>query len=262
MSDPAPIQSNTSVRSGIPAVDRYLDAGYASVPGMSSRFAAAVCGGLLRIQGELGVAGPAVEFGTFEGRFFIALAHGLAPGETALGIDRFDWPNAQVQDRFEANCVKHGVPPERRITWKADSHTMRAEDLLGKLGGRRPRFVHIDSEHSREGLTKELELVTPLLAPAAVMVLDDMLHPGYPTLVVAVHAYLERHPKMRVLCIIDRESVVAATKFVLCQADWQKRYEERLLQAYKANIWPMGADFSPHWCPVFSLDTRLAEIPT
>jgi hypothetical protein len=93
-------------------------------------------------------------------------------------------------------------------------------------------------------------------------VLDDMLHPGYPLLVVAVHEYLERHPEMRMLCIIDRETVVAATKFVLCRAEWAKPYEERLLEAYKANIWPMGADFDPHWCPVFSLDTRLAEIPT
>jgi predicted O-methyltransferase YrrM len=257
-----PIQTSASVKSGIPAVDRYLETGYETVAGMSSRFAAAVCGGLLRIQSEMGVTGPVAEFGTFEGRFFIALCHALAPGETALGIDRFDWPNPQVIDRFEANCLKHGAPAERRITWKADSHTMRTEELLEKLGGQHARFIHIDSEHSRAGLTKELELTTPILAPAGVIVLDDMLHPGYPMLVVAVHAYLERHPEMRMLCIIDRETVVAATKFVLCRAEWYKPYEERLLEVYKDNIWPMGADVDPHWCPVLSLDTRLAEIPT
>jgi Methyltransferase domain len=254
--------SSASVRSGIPAVDRYLGTGYETVPGMSSRFAAAVCGGLMRIQSEMGVTGSVAEFGTFEGRFFIALCHALASGEIALGIDRFDWPNPQVQDRFEANCLKHGAAPERRITWKADTHAMRSEELLDKLGGVRPRFMHIDSEHSRAGLCTELELATAVLAPAGVMVLDDMLHPGYPLLVVAVHAYLERHPDMRVLCIIDRETVVAASKFVLCRAEWAKRYEERLLDAYKDNVWPMGADVDPHWCPVFSLDTRLAEIPT
>ena len=26
------------------------------------------------------------------------------------------------------------------------------------------------------------------------------------------------------------------------------------------NIWPLGADFEPHWCLVLSLDTRLAAI--
>jgi methyltransferase family protein len=254
-------QSSAFVRSGVAAVDSYLDAGYDTVPGMSSRFAAAICARLMRIQGELGVTGPVAELGTFEGRFFIALCHALGPGEMALGIDRFDWPNPQVIDRFERNCLKHGVPPERRVTWKADSHAMRAQELLAKLGGQAPRFVHIDSEHSRAGLAKELELVSRILAPAGLMVLDDMLHPGYPLLVVAVHEYLERHPEMRVMCIIDRETVVAATKFVLCHADWAKRYEEPLLAAYKDNIWPMGADFNPHWCPVLSLDTRLAEIP-
>jgi predicted O-methyltransferase YrrM len=248
------------VRSGLPAVDRYLEAGYATVPGMSSRFAAAICTGLMRIQAELGVAGPAVEVGAFEGRFFIALAHALAPGETALGIDLFDWPNPEVIDRFEANCARHGVPAERRMVWKADSRTMRPDELLGKLGGRRPRFFHIDGEHSRAALTRDLELATAVLAPEGAIVLDDMLHPGYPTLMVAVHEYLGRHPEMCVLCIIDRETVVAATKFVLCRTDWFKRYEERLLEAYRDNVWPLGADFEPHWCLVLSLDTRLADI--
>ena len=61
-----------------------------------------------------------------------------------------------------------------------------------------------------------------------------MLHPGYPTLMVAVQDYLERHPEMCVLCIIDRETIVAATKFVLCQRDWFKRYEAELLDIFKA----------------------------
>jgi predicted O-methyltransferase YrrM len=260
MSQSAPPADSASVRSGVPAVDRYLDGGYGSVVGMSSRFAAAVCCGLMHIQTELGVAGPVAEIGPFEGRFFIALAHALAPGERALGIDLFDWPNPEVIDRFEANCAKHGIPAERRITWKADSRTMAPEDLLAKLGGERVRFFHVDGEHSRAALARDLELATAVLAPGGVIVLDDMLHPGYPTLMVAVHEYLQRHAEMCVLCIIDRETVVAATKFVLCRTEWFKRYEERLLEAYEANVWPLGADFEPHWCLVLSLDTRLAEI--
>jgi predicted O-methyltransferase YrrM len=255
-----PAATGLPVRSGIAAVDRYLETGYAAVPGMSSRFAAAICCGLLRVQTEMGVAGPVVEIGPFEGRFFIAIAHALAAGEIALGIDLFDWPNAQVIDRFEANCAKHGLAPGGHMTWKADSRTMTPEELLAKLAGRNPRFVHIDGEHSRAALTKDLELATAVLAPEGVIVLDDMLHPGYPTLMVAVHEYLQRHPEMCVLCIIDRETVVAATKFVLCRTDWFKRYEVCLLEAYKDNVWPLGADFEPHWCLVLSLDTRLADI--
>jgi predicted O-methyltransferase YrrM len=261
MSAPAAApKTSESIRSGIDAVDRYLAGGYTSVPGMSSRFAAAICCGLLRLQTEMGVSGPIVEVGPFEGRFFIALAHALAPGEIALGIDLFDWPNPEIIDRFEANCARHGIAADRRITWKADSRSMAPADLLAKLGGRRPRFIHIDGEHSRAALTRDLELATAVLALEGVIVLDDMLHPGYPTLMVAVHEYLGRHPDMCVLAVIDRETVVAATKFMLCRTDWFKRYEEKLLEAYKENVWPMGADFEPHWCLVLSLDTRLAAI--
>jgi predicted O-methyltransferase YrrM len=261
MSPPLPTPlTSTAIRSGIPAVDAYLDAGYATVPGMSSRFAAAICCGLMQMQTEAGVSGPVVEIGPFEGRFFIALAHALSKGEIALGIDLFNWPNPEVRQRFEANCRKHGVSAERSLTWQADSRTMSPQELLDKLGGRRPRFIHIDGEHSRAALTRDLELATAVLAPAGVIVLDDMLHPGYPTLMVAVHEYLQRHAEMCVLAIIDRETVVAATKFILCRTDWFKTYEEKLLDAYRANVWPLGADFEPHWCLVLSLDTKLADI--
>ena len=99
--------------SGIAAADHYLADGYDQVVGMSSRFAAAICCGLMRIQGELGVSGHVAEIGAFEGRFFIALAHSLAAGETALGMDIFEWPNPEVKDRFEANCLRHGIGPDR-----------------------------------------------------------------------------------------------------------------------------------------------------
>ena len=249
-----------TVCSGIPVVDAYLDDGYDKVIGMSSRFAAAICCGLLRIQSELGVKGPVAEVGAFEGRFFIALAKSLHDGERALGIDVFEWPNAQVIDRFEANCERHPVPAEKRITWKADSNKMTAAELLAKVGGQKVRLIHVDGEHSQIALTKDLELATAVIGEGGVIVLDDMLHPGYPTLMVAVHAYLERQPEMTVLCIIDRESIFAATKFVLCQKTWFKKYEAALLDAYRDNVWPMGATFEPHWCLVLSLDTRLPPL--
>ena len=252
--------ASPTVGSGISAVDAYLDDGYDTVIGMSSRFAAAVCCGLLRIQSELGVKGPVAEVGAFEGRFFIAMAKALGEGERALGIDVFEWPNAQVIDRFEANCARHGVPADKRTTWKADSNKMTAEELLAKAGGAPVRFIHVDGEHSQAALTKDLELATAVIGDGGVIVLDDMLHPGYPTLMVAVHAYLERHPEMTVLCIIDRETIVAATKFILCQKTWFKRYEAGLLDAYRDNVWPMGATFEPHWCLVLSLDTLLAPL--
>jgi len=246
--------------SGHPAVEAYLTEGYSSVAGMSSRFAAAICARLLRLQTAEGISGPIAEIGAFEGRFFIALAHALEPGELALGIDIFEWPNPEVKDRFEANCLKHGIAPERRVTIKADAGTMSPAGLIGHARGEKLRFIHIDGEHSRAALSKDLALATACIAEGGLIVLDDMLHPGYPTLMVAVQDYLAANPDIVPLCIIDRETIVGATKFVLCQRDWFERYQAAMLTIFKEQVWPLGADFEPHWCLVLSLDTRLAEI--
>jgi len=246
--------------SGQAAVEAYLADGYDRVIGMSSRFAAAICARLLRLQGEEGVTGPIAEIGAFEGRFFIALAHALEPGEIALAIDIFEWPDAGVEQRFEANCERYGIAPQRRRTIKIDAGTMAPADLIGHADGARLRLIHIDGEHSRQALAKDLALATACLGEGGLIVLDDMLHPGYPTLMVAVQAYLEANPEIVPLCIIDRETIVGATKFVLCQRDWFERYQTRLLDIFKDWIWPLGADFEPHWCLVLSQDTRLAEI--
>ena len=85
------------IASGHPAIDLYLAQSYERVRGMSSRFAAAICGHLIGRQSALGIDGELVEIGTFEGRFFIALALLLKPGEHALGIDVFTWPSPAVR---------------------------------------------------------------------------------------------------------------------------------------------------------------------
>ena len=245
---------------GHPAVAAYLDDGYDRVVGMSSRFAAAICARLLRLQTEEAVRGPIAEIGAFEGRFFIALAHALEAGEVALGIDIFSWPDDGVKDRFEANCLRHGIAPQRRVTVKGDSGMMSPAELTDQAGSSKFRFIHVDGEHSRAALAKDLALATACLGEGGLIVLDDMLHPGYPTLMVSVQAYLEANPAIVPLCVIDRETIVGATKFVLCQRSWFERYQARLLAIFADFVWPLGADFEPHWCLVLSQDTRLAEI--
>src|SRR6202521_6237129 len=126
------------IESGHPPIDRYLAGGCEGVRGMSSRFAAAICGHVIRRQSALGIGGELVEIGTFEGRFFIAMALGLAPGEKALGIDRFDWPDAGVEGRFVANCDAYGIARDRYSSWKADSREITSGELREKLGDRRP----------------------------------------------------------------------------------------------------------------------------
>jgi len=248
------------IASGHPAIDRYLADGYEQVPGMSSRFAAAICGHLIQRQSALGISGDVVEIGTFEGRFFIAMALGLAADEKALGIDVFDWPDAGVLDRFLTNCETHGLFPDRFTAWMANSRSISVDDLRRKLANRKARFFHIDGNHSHESLSNDLALAHAVLHPQGIVCIDDMLHPGYPTLVTAVLDYLNQAPQMRVMCIIDREDIVAAAKFLICEAGAVALYQTDLLTTFARFHFVLGADMVDYSTLVLTPTPRLAEI--
>jgi predicted O-methyltransferase YrrM len=249
----------TDIVSGHPAIDGYLADGYARIRGMSSRFAAAICGHVVRRQSALGIGGHMVEIGPFEGRFFIAMALGLAAGEIAVGIDVFDWPDPGVRARFLDNCRACGLDPEQVVAWQADSGTLAADALRARLNGP-ARFIHIDGTHACESLAADLEIAHAVLHPSGIIAIDDMLHPGYPTLVTAVLDFLTRHPEMRVLCIIDREDIVAAAKFLLCRADAIALYEPDLMETFARFHFILGADMVSHLALVLTPHPRLAEI--
>jgi hypothetical protein len=255
--------------SGNPAVDRYIAEGYQTVRGMSSAFAATICGHIIRRQTELGIKGHIAEIGTFEGRFFIAMALGLAEGERALGIDTFNWPNEGLLELFHSHCARLGLARERYIAIKGNARDLSPDDIRKALGGQKPgqqaseqevRFWHLDGDHARDQLTLDLDLAAATLHPQGIIVLDDMLHPGYPLLVVAVHAWLERHPDWRVLCVIDREDIVAAAKFVLCHKDVVPLFEQDLMDTFKAQHFVLGSEWERYFCVVLTPKPRLAEV--
>jgi hypothetical protein len=247
------------IASGHPAVDSYLAHSYERVRGMSSCFAAAICGHLIRRQSTLGIGGELVEIGTFEGRFFIAMALGLARGEKALGIDRFDWPDAGVEGRFVANCDAYGIARDRYASWKTDSRDISSGELREKLGDRPVRFVHIDGHHTRKCLTNDLELVTPVMHRAGIICVDDMLHPGYPILVSSVLEYFARHPEMRLLCIVDREDIVAAAKFLICRDDALPLYHQDLLSTFSRFHFKLNAEMETYVALVLTPQPWLPE---
>jgi len=245
--------------SGNPAVDRYIAAGYEPVRGMSSAFAATICGHVIRRQSELGITGHIAEIGTFEGRFFIAMALGLVDGERALGIDTFNWPNEGLLDLFHSHCSRLGLPRERYTAIKANARDLSAEDISTRLGGP-VRFWHLDGDHARDQLIADLDLAEATLHRQGIICLDDMLHPGYPLLIVAVHEWLERHPDWRVLCVIDRADIVAAAKFLLCRKDVVPLFEQDLMDIFKAQHWVLGSEWERYFCVVLTPHPRIAVV--
>jgi len=249
-----------ALKTGIPAVDRYLINGYDQVRGFSSRFAAAICGHLLRRQSEIGIRGSVAEIGTFEGRFFIALGLAVGEGEHAYGFDLFAWPGSDVLERLLANADRYGLARDRFTPLSFDTGELTAQEFFNLTGGAPLRFIHIDGDHSPQALTQDLRLAQHSLHPHGLICIDDMLHPAFPFLVVVVHDHLKRHPEMRLLGVIDRENIVRAPKFLICHAEAVKLYETDLMQSFKAQHLTIGGDAMGHVCVVLTPDPGLADV--
>lgn len=241
-------------------LDAYLARGYAEVRGMSSGFAASIAGHLIRRQAEMGISGHLAEIGTFEGRFFIAMALGLQPGEHAIGVDVFTWPSEKVLDHLHGHCRRFGLDPGAYTAIKGNTRDMTGADLLAPAGGGTIRFFHIDGEHDDTNVTQDLDLAAPLMHRHGLICLDDMLHPGYPELTDSVHRWLRTHPEWRVLAIVDREDIVAAAKYVLCRIGSVDKYEKDLLGHFAKQVFPMGADVVGHFTMVLTPNPRLAVV--
>ena len=242
------------------AVDRYLEHGYLEVYGMSSRFAGAISAWLLAHQVSRGIRGDVVEIGTFEGRYFIALALALEAGEHALGMDTFNWPNDKIEEHLVANAAAAGLARERYTSWRALSTDVSAAELRARLGDQPVRFFHIDGDHSPLPLRHDLDLALATIHPDGLVCLDDMLHPGYPFLVATVRDWLVEHPDWRLMAIIDREDIVGAAKFLLCRQEAVQHYERALMDRYPQRHYVLGGDALGHHCVVLTPSPRIARV--
>lgn len=251
---------NGGIKTGVAAVDQYLEHGYEQVRGFSSRFSATICGHLLRKQSELGIRGSIAEIGTFEGRFFIAMALALREGEQAYGFDLFDWPGSDVLERLLANAAANGLARERFTPLTYDTAKLSPADFSRVTGGAPLRFIHIDGDHTPAALTQDLSLAHASLHPQGLICVDDMLHPAFPFLVVVVHDYLKQHPEMRLMCVIDRVDIIGAPKFLLCRADAVQLYERDLMDVFKTQHLTIGADAMGHLGVVLTPQPRLVDV--
>ena len=229
-------------------IEDYLNHGYARVRGMSSGFAGRVVAHLMRAQTEAGIDGGAAEIGAFEGRFLILMGLALQPKERLFGADSFDWPDNEVETRLRANLTTHGV---EATVWRGDSTTLTAEEVRRSLGGP-ARIVHVDADHTDRSLRVDLQLAASIVRPDGLIVLDDMVHPIYPLLIVTVQRFLADNPDWRVAAVIDRESLSAAAKFVLARPGQEDFVFETLRRAMPEALCEMMADFGTYRATIVS----------
>jgi hypothetical protein len=238
--------------------DRYMEEHYGAVPGMSSAFAARVCAALMRIQASEGWGGNVAEIGAFEGRFLIALALVMQPGERAIAIDLFDWPDIHLNVRLSNRLRLFGLA-ECVDAVCGDSRSMTPDMVSLPKYDRRIRLFHVDGDHSASSLAQDMVLAFESVESWGVICLDDMLSPAYPELGLTVAEVLRANPEWSVFCVVDREDIVAQSKFLLCRQEFVQRYTEGLTEAFEPNVWRMDARFATHRALVLAPEPRLPQ---
>jgi hypothetical protein len=75
-----------------------------------------------------------------------------------------------------------------------------------------------------------------------------------------VFDYFARHPQMRLLCVVDREDIVAAAKFLICRTESLALYEQELLNAFSRFHFALNADMETYFALVLTPRPRLAQV--
>lgn len=153
------------IRDCLPAVTGWLDPG---APEMTAY--------LMNFQAAQGIKGPAFEIGVFEGKYLMLLHHlARAQGGRSVGVDVFQYAAPETV----INHAKAFFGTDAGLTvHKADSKDLTPRSALKLLGGRRPRIISVDGDHSGLGVERDLWLASQVIADRGILAIDDIGNPN------------------------------------------------------------------------------------
>ncbi|HJS31043.1 MAG TPA: class I SAM-dependent methyltransferase [Alphaproteobacteria bacterium] len=232
-----PADLDPSVARHLSATTAYLNSGASQVPGFLTRGAAAAIVTVLVEQLRADVRGALAEIGVYHGKLFIALALARRPGEIALAVDLFSSRRGDFEATFRNNCVTHGVPIENVHILRADSQHLTPDRWVAALG-MPARIVHVDGLHTRKAVLHDLALAASHLAPAGVIVIDDIFHPWYPDVTEGIYAFLGGHPELVPVAYVDRTARLldGGAKLIVAPVVHASRYRAAINSTLKSHI--------------------------
>lgn len=226
------------------------------VRGMSSSFSMSVSARMIQIQADAGFYGDLLEIGVFEARFFIVLLLSKRAHENAIGVDTFDWPSEAVLEAARRNIEIHGQGAHYKLIKSRSGDVDMSAFQEPEMGF---RFIHIDGDHAPDSFDADLNLASSVSAPWAIICLDDMFSPAYPRLTARLISFLDTNPEWKMLCVIDRQSLVGAPKVMICRAPYYELFSRSLADAFSPCVWTMGADMGGYRSLVLSTAPQIEK---
>jgi predicted O-methyltransferase YrrM len=124
-----------------------------------------------------------VEIGTYRGGTFYAFCNVADRNATLVSIDLPGGLFGGGYTESELSAIRrYGLPTQSLHFLAADSHEQSTRDaVIERLDGRPIDFLMIDGDHRYEGVRRDFELYSPLVAKGGLIAFHDILpHPAAP----------------------------------------------------------------------------------
>lgn len=141
----------------------------------------------------LGAGEAYVEIGVYHGASLIAAMLGNE-GKRCVGVDSFGFRDATL-DKVEENVARFGLPRPEIVV--GDAFELVPSGALGDIS---VGVWYYDASHSYEAQLEGLRIAEPLLAPGALVIVDDT---DWDDVARAMDDYLAEQPRVRRILTLD-----------------------------------------------------------
>lgn len=157
-----------------------------AIEGWFSDISAGLFDAFLTEQKRLVTSGPMLEIGVAYGRSALMLAEHLGPDET---LELSELHKGRLDSAMASLGAIHPGKTLRPRFGKSDDIDFT------EIPPRKYRFIHIDANHMRTHVLKDLALADHALSETGIVSLDDFLAPQYFSATFGAIEYLVRHPE-------------------------------------------------------------------
>ncbi|WP_337190544.1 class I SAM-dependent methyltransferase [Tsuneonella aeria] len=153
-----------------------------------------------------------LEIGTARGGTLFLLTESSAPGAHIVSLDLPGGRNGGGYPEWKAEIYRKFPRGDRRLSLvRGDSHLESSRDAVAALAGQDGfDLIMIDADHSYDGVKRDFELYSPLLAPGGMIVMHDILPNRFDAEITVAPFWAEvqrRYPHTREL-VEDRDQGV------------------------------------------------------
>ena len=174
------------------ALDDYVNIGHRNTPGWLWQSAAYITALLGMKQIEDGLEGNLGEIGVWQGRYLYLLGLLSRPDEKVVGIDSFvHSPDPEGFARRVENRFNLEASTEGKLTLiKEDSTTLTPERVREAVPGSF-RLFSVDGGHLAHEVLSDSDLVSQMMVPGGIMILDDILNSTCPGVIEGTLDFLK-----------------------------------------------------------------------